>query len=170
MPHLAFPTLYLLHIVSNELTMLTEIPLPIGYFIAGGLAGMISRTATAPLDRLKVYLIAQTSPRQAAVDAAKGGAPITAVKHFGRPLIDACKDLWKAGGMRSLFAGNGLNVLKVMPESAIKFGAYEAAKKAFAEFEGSDPKHLHPTSQFLAGGIGGAVAQCVVYPLDTLKL
>ena len=150
--------------------MLTEYIIPLGYFVAGGLAGMVSRTVTAPLDRLKVYLIAQTNPRQAGVTAAKEGAPIQAIKSFGRPLIDACKDLWRAGGVRSLFAGNGLNVVKVMPESAIKFGAYEAAKKALAEFEGSDPKHLHPTSQFLAGGIGGAIAQCVVYPLDTLKL
>ncbi len=154
--------------LSDE--VLTDYVIPLGYFIAGGLAGMISRTATAPLDRLKVYLIAQTSPKEAVATAAKEGAPIQAVKSFGRPLVDAIKELWSAGGMRSLFAGNGLNVLKVMPESAIKFGAYESAKKAFAEFEGSDPKHLHPTSQFLAGGIGGAVAQCVVYPLDTLKL
>ncbi len=31
-----------------------------GYFAAGAIAGIVSRTATAPLDRLKVYLIAQT--------------------------------------------------------------------------------------------------------------
>ena len=141
-----------------------------GYFVAGGLAGMISRTTTAPLDRLKVYLIAQTETRAAAVEAAKKGSPLAAVKHFYSSLADALKDLWRAGGMRSLFAGNGLNVVKVMPESAIKFGAYEAAKKAFAKLEGSDPTHLHPTAQFLAGGIGGVVSQCVVYPLDTLKL
>lgn len=103
-------------------------------------------------------------------DAAKEGAPLQVIRHFGRPLVDACKDLWAAGGLRSLFAGNGLNVVKVMPESAIKFGAYEAAKKALADFEGSDPKHLHPTSQFIAGGVGGVISQCVVYPLDTLKL
>ena len=152
------------------LAMLTDFLPPLGYFIAGGMAGIISRTATAPLDRLKVYLIAQTSPKEGAVKAARERSPVKMIKNFGRPLIEACKDLWRAGGMRSLFAGNGLNVLKVMPESAIKFGAYEAAKKTLAKFEGSDPKHLHPTSQFLAGGIGGAVAQCVVYPLDTLKL
>jgi solute carrier family 25 (mitochondrial phosphate transporter), member 23/24/25/41 len=134
------------------------------------MAGMISRTATAPLDRLKVYLIAQTSPKAAAVDAAKKGAPVAALRSFGRPLVDACKDLWAAGGIRSLFAGNGLNVAKVMPESAIKFGAYEAAKRFFARIDGSDPKHLHPTAQFLAGGFGGVVSQCIVYPLDTLKL
>jgi solute carrier family 25 (mitochondrial phosphate transporter), member 23/24/25/41 len=92
------------------------------------------------------------------------------VRRFGQPLVNALKDLWAAGGIRSLFAGNGLNVLKVMPESAIKFGAYEASKRAFAKFEGGDPNHLHPTAQFLAGGIRGAVAQVVSYPLDTLKL
>lgn len=132
---------------------------------------MVSRTATAPLDRLKVYLIAQTSTTKAAVVAAKQGAPVEAVKRIGQPLINATKDLWRAGGIRSLFAGNGLNVIKVMPESAIKFGAYEASKRALAKLEGHhDPKHLHPASQFLAGGVGGVVSQCVVYPLDTLKL
>jgi solute carrier family 25 (mitochondrial phosphate transporter), member 23/24/25/41 len=150
--------------------VLTRIIDETGYFIAGGLAGMISRTATAPLDRLKVYLIAQTGSKRAVTDAAMEGSPGKAVKRFGRPLVDAIKDLWAAGGIRSLFAGNGLNVLKVMPESAIKFGAYEAAKRAFAKLDGGDPKHLHPTAQFLAGGIGGAVAQIVSYPIDTLKL
>jgi len=142
----------------------------LGYFIAGGLAGMISRTATAPLDRLKVYLIAQTSNKEAAVELAKKGSPLRAVRHFGQPLIDATKDLWAAGGLRSLYAGNGLNVIKVMPESAIKFGAYEASKRALARLEGhDDPKHLRPWSQFLAGGAGGVVSQLFVYPLDTLK-
>ena len=145
-------------------------PVELGYFIAGGVAGIVSRTATAPLDRIKVYLIAQTSPKEAAVAAITKGSPVAAVRHFGKPLIDACKELWAAGGIRSLFAGNGLNVAKVMPESAIKFGAYEAAKRAFARIDGSDPKHLHPTAQFMAGGIGGVVSQCIVYPLDTLKL
>lgn len=165
-PHLRFLD------CSSLITWLTVdlFPVELGYFIAGGLAGMISRTATAPLDRIKVYLIAQTSPKEAAVEAISKGSPVAAVRHFGRPLIDACKDLWAAGGIRSLFAGNGLNVAKVMPESAIKFGAYEAAKRAFAKIDGSDPKHLHPTAQFMAGGIGGVVSQCIVYPLDTLKL
>jgi solute carrier family 25 (mitochondrial phosphate transporter), member 23/24/25/41 len=135
---------------------------------------MVSRTVTAPLDRLKVYLIAQTSTATAAEEAAtaaKDGAPVQAAKRIGQPIIDATKELWRAGGIRSLFAGNGLNVVKVMPESAIKFGAYEASKRALANFEGhGDPKHLHPASQFLAGGVGGVMSQSIVYPLDTLKL
>ncbi|KAL1971294.1 hypothetical protein VTN77DRAFT_246 [Rasamsonia byssochlamydoides] len=149
---------------------LTENTPHLGYFLAGGIAGAVSRTATAPLDRLKVYLIAQTGVRNKAVHAAKEGAPLQAIRGGFRTLVEATKELWRAGGIRSLFAGNGLNVVKIMPESAIKFGAYEASKRAFARLEGhNDSKQLRPTSQFLSGGLGGMVSQCFVYPLDTLK-
>ncbi|KAF2460951.1 calcium dependent mitochondrial carrier protein [Lineolata rhizophorae] len=141
-----------------------------GYFIAGGLAGIVSRTSTAPLDRLKVYLIAQTSVTKEAVQAAKSGAALHAVKMGWRSLESATKELWRAGGLRSLYAGNGLNVVKVMPESAVKFGSYEASKRIFAKLEGhNDPRSLNTLSKFLTGGIAGIISQFVVYPLDTLK-
>jgi solute carrier family 25 phosphate transporter 23/24/25/41 len=51
-------------------------------------------------------------------------------------------------------------VLKVMPESAIKFGSYEASKRALARIEGhDDPTDINPYSQFIAGGLGGMVSQ-----------
>lgn len=77
----------------------------VGYFLAGGLAGVTSRTATAPLDRLKVYLIAQTGNTEDTVQAVKSAKPITAAQHGARTLWNACQHLWAAGGMRSLFAG-----------------------------------------------------------------
>ncbi|KAI8624582.1 mitochondrial carrier [Xylariaceae sp. FL1651] len=142
-----------------------------GYFIAGAIAGGISRTATAPLDRLKVYLLVNTkSNANAVLDAAKKGRPIGALKKAGRPLVAAVGDLYKSGGVRGFFAGNGLNVVKIMPETAIRFGAYEAAKKTLAGFEGhGDPHNINPYSRFVAGGVAGMVAQFCVYPLDTLK-
>lgn len=77
-----------------------------GYFAAGAIAGVVSRTATAPLDRLKVYLIANTEvAAKNSMQAMKKGDALAATKHVGRPLIEACKELWRAGGMRSLFAG-----------------------------------------------------------------
>lgn len=82
----------------------TLLPDP-GYFIAGGMAGAVSRTATAPLDRLKVYLIAQTGSKQNAVEAVKTGAPLKAAKSATGSLVNATLELWRMGGVRSLFAG-----------------------------------------------------------------
>lgn len=79
-----------------------------GYFIAGAIAGGISRTATAPLDRLKVYLLVKTDTvpaAQKALDAAKKGEPVKAAKRAGGPLIRAVVDLYKSGGVRGFFAG-----------------------------------------------------------------
>ena len=51
-------------------------------------------------------------------------------------------------------------MVKVMPESAIKFGSYEAAKRALAQFEGhGDPQNINGYSKFVAGGVGGMVSQ-----------
>ncbi|RWA09473.1 hypothetical protein EKO27_g5635 [Xylaria grammica] len=132
--------------------LINYIPDP-GYFIAGAVAGGISRTATAPLDRLKVYLLVNTkSDTNVALNAAKKGRPILFLKNAGRPLIAAVSDLYKSGGFRGFFAGNGLNVVKIMPETAIRFGAYEAAKNALAGLEGhSDPHSINPYSKFVAG-------------------
>lgn len=57
-----------------------------------------------------------------------------------------------------------------MPETAIKFGSYEAAKRSLAKLEGhDDPKRINKGSRFVAGGIAGMISQLFVYPLDTLK-
>ncbi|KAK8250539.1 calcium dependent mitochondrial carrier protein-like protein [Phyllosticta capitalensis] len=151
-----------------EPVLIACVPNP-GYFVAGGLAGIISRTTTAPLDRLKVYLIAQTRNTDT-VQAAKSGAALTALRKGAQSLVVATKELWATGGIRSLYAGNGLNVVKVMPESAVKFGAFEASKRLFAKIEGhNNARDIHTWSKFMAGGFGGMVSQFVVYPLDTLK-
>lgn len=156
----------------------------LGYFLAGGLAGAISRTATAPLDRLKVYLIAD--PITPATKAAASGASEAVYESIAKSaskvkppsgfmarhhvLTSAIKNIWAEGGIRSFFIGNGLNVFKVIPESAMKFGSFETAKKFLCQLEGvEDTAELSRASTFLAGGIGGVVSQFVVYPIDTLK-
>lgn len=49
-----------------------------------------------------------------------------------------------------------------MPETAIKFGSYEAAKRALANFEGhGDARNINSYSKFVAGGMAGMIAQYV---------
>ncbi|KAK8093681.1 mitochondrial carrier domain-containing protein [Apiospora hydei] len=113
---------------EEEFGLMNYLP-GLGYYMAGAAAGSSTR---------------------AAVEAAQKGQPVAAVKNFNRSLTRAFSELYREGGLRGLWAGNGLNVIKIMPETAIRFGTYEAAK-------------------FIAGGVAGMTAQLCVYPLDTLK-
>jgi solute carrier family 25 phosphate transporter 23/24/25/41 len=92
-------------IASPEKSLLISLLPDSGYFAIGACAGVISRTCTAPLDRLKVYLIAHISPMDNALDAAKKGNAGEVTRKFGQPIILAYKDLLRSGGWRNLFAG-----------------------------------------------------------------
>lgn len=78
------------------------------HLAAGAVAGAVSRTCTAPLDRLKVFLQVQTNRCR---------------------IWDCFNYLLKEGGVRSFWRGNGINVLKIAPETAIKFAVYEKIKQ-----------------------------------------
>ncbi|KAF6097076.1 solute carrier family 25 member 23 [Phyllostomus discolor] len=79
--------------------------------VAGAVAGAVSRTGTAPLDRLKVFM------------------QVHASKTNRLNILGGLRNMIQEGGMRSLWRGNGINVLKIAPESAIKFMAYEQVLK-----------------------------------------
>ncbi|CAF9942143.1 MAG: hypothetical protein ALECFALPRED_009545 [Alectoria fallacina] len=66
--------------------------------------------------------------------------------------------------------GNGLNIVKMVPKGAIKFGSYEASKRFFAKLqEVSDPTKISEWAQFASSGLGGVAAQFTAYPIDTLR-
>ncbi|XP_076320844.1 mitochondrial adenyl nucleotide antiporter SLC25A24-B-like isoform X1 [Tachypleus tridentatus] len=116
------------------------------HLVAGGLAGAVSRTSTAPLDRLKVFLQVR-------------GREFTSVQ--------ACfMHMLQEGGVRSLWRGNGINVLKIAPESALKFMAYEQAKRLI---RGDSERELGVYERFLAGSMAGGISQTLIYPLEVLK-
>jgi len=117
------------------------------HLVAGGLAGAVSRTSTAPLDRLKVHLQV----------------------HGGRKdlrIMDAMKYMLREGGVKGLWRGNGVNVIKIAPESALKFGCYEKVKQLI---KGDSARELSIYERFCAGSTAGAFSQTVIYPLEVMK-
>lgn len=118
------------------------------YLIAGGVAGAASRTATAPLDRLKVKLQVQTARAS---------------------ILPAVKDIWKEGRFLGFFRGNGINIVKVAPESAVKFYTYELLKNFIGDSKGQNQADIGASGRLVAGGLAGAVAQTAIYPMDLVK-
>jgi len=135
------------------------------FLLAGGISGAVSRTCTAPFDRLKVFLI--TRPPHL------GGCPLPSQPSPVNMAVfkNAVARIYAEGGVLAFWTGNGLSVAKIFPESAIKFFAYESAKRAFAKhWDGVDnPSEISGTSRFLSGGIGGISSQLAIYPVETLK-
>uniref|UniRef100_A0AAQ5ZDV5 EF-hand domain-containing protein n=1 Tax=Amphiprion ocellaris TaxID=80972 RepID=A0AAQ5ZDV5_AMPOC len=117
--------------------------------VAGAMAGAVSRTGTAPLDRLKVFLQVHGSSSR------------------GINLWSGLRNMVQEGGVFSLWRGNGINVLKIAPESAIKFMAYEQIKWLIrGSKEGGS---LRVQERFIAGSLAGATAQTIIYPMEVLK-
>ncbi|XP_067827292.1 mitochondrial adenyl nucleotide antiporter SLC25A23-like [Heptranchias perlo] len=115
-------------------------------FSSGAIAGAMSRTCTAPLDRLKIYM---------QVYAGK--------THLN--LVGSWKVMVKEGGHRSLWRGNGINVAKIAPETGIKFLAYDQYKKLFGDSQAKLGIH----QRLAAGSLAGVTAQTIIYPMEVLK-
>ena len=59
--------------------------------------------------------------------------------------------------------------MKVFPESAMKFGSFEAAKRFLLELKVLMTPPKSQNLYIFSRGFGGVVAQLTVYPIDTLK-
>ncbi|XP_056585444.1 calcium-binding mitochondrial carrier protein SCaMC-2-A [Triplophysa dalaica] len=117
------------------------------HLVAGGGAGVVSRTFTAPLDRLKVLMQVHGSHSN------------------NMCIVNGLTQMIKEGGMRSLWRGNGINIIKIAPESALKFMAYEQIKRLM----GSNRETLGIAERFVAGSLAGVIAQSTIYPMEVLK-
>lgn len=115
------------------------------HLAAGGVAGAVSRTCTAPLDRIKVFLQVQATKSS---------------------INGSFKYMLREGGMASFWRGNGINVLKIAPESALKFAAYEQVKSLIRQNEN---RQMSIYERFAAGACAGGISQSAIYPLEVLK-
>jgi len=119
------------------------------HFLSGGIAGAISRTCVSPLERNKILLQLQVH------DAKFQGV-------FG-----TLKTIWKEEGFIGYFKGNGINVARIAPYTAVQFMTYEECKKLMKIPE--DARQQHPLKKLTAGAISGMVSVTVTYPMDLVR-
>lgn len=124
--------------------------------VAGGVAGGVSRTAVAPLERLKILLQVQ-NPHS--------------IKYNGT--VQGLKYIWRTEGLRGLFKGNGTNCARIVPNSAVKFFSYEQAAKgilwAYRQQTGDEDAQLSPLLRLGAGACAGIIAMSATYPMDMVR-
>jgi len=124
-------------------------------FAAGGIAAGISKTAVAPIERVKLLLQVQHASKQIAKDKQYKG------------IIDTFVRIPKEQGFLAFWRGNLANVIRYFPTQALNFAFKDKYKQIF--LSGVDKKKQfwrYFAGNLASGGAAGATSLCFVYPLD----
>lgn len=152
-------------------------------FALGGVAATVSKTATAPLERVKLVIQVR---RNAAMRRSVSGAhtraraadPQTSKNH---KLVKAGKippykgigatfvRLYAEQGVASFWLGNGANVLRYAPTQAINLGVKDWCNGLFPVYNRDTQWVRFVGAKVLSGGIAGGIGLTFVYPLDMAR-
>ena len=114
---------------------------------------------TAPFERVKVIL---------QIQGQKQLAPGEKPKYSGG--LDVVRQLYKEGGIRSVFRGSAMTLARDGPGSAAYFAAYEVIKRKLTpKDENGLPGKLSLPAVMAAGGAAGIAMWIPVFPIDTVK-
>lgn len=112
-------------------------------------AGFISAVPTtlvaAPFERVKVMMQIQSKEKSS--------------------MASVIKDIYKAGGIRSIFKGSVATLARDGPGSALYFATYEIVKEKLS----TPGKDLSLGAITIAGGCAGVSMWLGVFPIDTIK-
>eukprot|EP00884_Botryococcus_braunii_P003137 jgi/Botrbrau1/12824/Bobra.20_1s0014.1 len=127
---------------------LLALPVTARRFIAGAVAGALSKVATGPIEAVRVQ--AMTT---------------------GDPLLAIATRTFTRGGLLGFFAGVEADILKTGPSKAIEFAAFDLYKRLLAQ---KDPltgewRSPGPAALSVAGALAGVTSTLMVAPLDTLR-
>lgn len=130
--------------------------------IAGGIAGCVGKTITAPLSRLTILL--QVLPLSQVSLSGAASTASSSLKLNGS-LLQATKKVFAEEGILSFWKGNLTSVFHRFPYSAINFTVYDELQMLTRKLYGSES----PMTRFACGSIAGGAACVACYPLDLVR-
>lgn len=126
---------------------------------AGFFSAIPMTLITAPFERVKVLLQIQGQKQ-----LAPGEKPRYANG------VDVVRQLYKEGGIRSVYRGSVMTLARDGPGSAAYFATYELVKRRLTpKDEDGKPGKLSLPAVCLAGAAAGVAMWLPVFPVDTIK-
>jgi len=125
-------------------------------FFLGGMSGAVSKTATAPIERVKLVIQTQdANPR-----IMSGEVPrYTGIGNcFGR--------IYQEQGLAAFWRGNFTNVIRYFPTQAFNLAFKDTIKKMFPKYNPKTEFWSFFAVNLASGGAAGAGSLTIVYPLD----
>ncbi|OQR88353.1 ADP/ATP translocase [Achlya hypogyna] len=119
---------------------------------AGGIAGAISKTAVAPIERVKLLLQVQAASTQ--------------IKNPYTGIANCFLRVSKEQGIASFWRGNMANIIRYFPTQAFNFAFKDKYKKFFLNGVKKDDFWRFFFGNLASGGAAGATSLLLVYPLD----
>lgn len=125
-------------------------------WLAGGVAAGVSKTAVAPIERVK--LLIQTQDANPDIISGKVARYTGIVNCFTRVAAEQ--------GVPSLWRGNAANVIRYFPTQAFNFAFKDFFKNLFPAYSPKEQFWQFFGSNMASGGLAGAGSLAIVYPLD----
>ncbi|KAF2005784.1 mitochondrial carrier [Amniculicola lignicola CBS 123094] len=127
---------------------------------AGFFSAIPMTIITAPFERVKVLL---------QIQGQKTLAPGEKPKYAGG--VDVVRQLYKEGGIKSVFRGSAMTLARDGPGSAAYFATYEIVKRKLTPKDPVTglPGQLSLPAVMAAGGAAGIAMWIPVFPIDTIK-
>jgi len=124
-------------------------------FLMGGISAAVSKTAAAPIERVKLLIQNQD-------EMLKSGR----LSHKYNGIVDCFSRTTKAEGVLSLWRGNTANVIRYFPTQALNFAFRDTYKSMFAYKKERDGYAKWMAGNLASGGAAGATSLLFVYSLD----
>ncbi|KAH9267391.1 ADP,ATP carrier protein 1, mitochondrial [Batrachochytrium salamandrivorans] len=124
-------------------------------FLMGGVSAAVSKTAAAPIERVKLLIQNQD-------EMIKSGRLATPYKGIGECFSRVIKE----EGFRSLWRSNLVNVLRYFPTQALNFAFKDYFKRMFGFKKDKDGYWAWFGGNVASGGFAGVAGSIFVYSLD----